>query len=358
MKVLLLGGTGAMGVSLVQILAQKQNEVYVTTRKERISKGNVHYIKGNAHDISFLKEILKDEYDAIVDFMVYTSDEFRNRIDLLLSSTKQYMFLSSSRVYADTGDNRITENSPRLLDVCTDVEYLATNEYALAKAREENILFESAFKNWTIIRPYITYNNERLQLGVFEKESWLSRALDGQTIVFPNDIAQKTTTLTYGYDVAKIMSDLIGNKKALGEAFHIATEQTIEWKEVLDIYLDVIETELGYRPRVYMPKNSNEIGEVLRCRYQISCDRLFHRSFSNKKISGILENEVSYTDVRDGLSKCLRNFIRGEREFLGYSVRANAYFDKLTRDSISLNKLKTIKQKVAYLLIRYTDIKI
>ena len=41
---------------------------------------------------------------------------------------------------------------------------------ALQKAREENLLLKSDSRNWTIIRPYITYYDERLQLGVFEKK--------------------------------------------------------------------------------------------------------------------------------------------------------------------------------------------
>ncbi len=67
--------------------------------------------------------------------------------------------------------------SPRLVDVCTDPEYLSIDEYGMAKGREENLLRETGRTNWTIIRPYITYNSNRIQLGVYEKENWLRRAL-------------------------------------------------------------------------------------------------------------------------------------------------------------------------------------
>ena len=73
-------------------------------------------------------------------------------------------------MYADS--TPITEETPRLLDVCKDADYLKTDEYALAKAREENILFCSGKKKRTIIHPYITYNTERLQLGAIEKDIW------------------------------------------------------------------------------------------------------------------------------------------------------------------------------------------
>ena len=94
-----------------------------------------------------------------------------------------------------------------------DEEYLKTDEYALSKARQEKILEESGYLNWTIIRPYITYSKERLQLGIYEKEDWLYRVLNGKTIIFSKDIEKYKTTLTYGYDVANIIADLIFEKK-------------------------------------------------------------------------------------------------------------------------------------------------
>ena len=100
MKILVLGGTGAMGVDLVKILAKRGESVTVTSRSERKSEfSNVKYIKGDAHDNAFLKSLLSENYDAIVDFMIYNTEEFKTRRDILLDATGQYLFLSSSRVY-------------------------------------------------------------------------------------------------------------------------------------------------------------------------------------------------------------------------------------------------------------------
>ena len=100
------------------------------------------------------------------------------------------------------------ENSDRLIDVCDDDEYIATDEYGLSKGKEENVLFNHVKKNWTIIRPYITYNNYRIQLGVYEKENWLWRALNGRTVIMPKDIGSRLTTLTYALEVAKSLVSL------------------------------------------------------------------------------------------------------------------------------------------------------
>lgn len=276
MKILILGGTGAMGVHLVEILSGRGDEVFVTSRRARPSHDNITYIQGDAHDDGFLESLLSGRrWDAIIDFMVYATGEFRRRAPLLLDATAQYVFLSSARVYADS-DAPITEESPRLLDVSQDREYLATDEYALAKARQEDILRAECGKgNWTIVRPYITYSEIRLQLGVLEKEAWLARALHGQTVVFSKDIADKMTTLTYGYDVARGIAALIGREKALGEAFHITCDRPIRWREVLNLYIEVLERKTRQRPKVLLTDTAPHITP------QVKYDRYYNREFDN-----------------------------------------------------------------------------
>lgn len=76
MDVLIMGGTGAMGVPLVKLLSQKNNvHLYVTTRSKKENSGNVVYLQGNAKESSFFSKIMEREYDAIIDFMVYSTEE-------------------------------------------------------------------------------------------------------------------------------------------------------------------------------------------------------------------------------------------------------------------------------------------
>ena len=236
-----------MGGYLAGILAGRGADVDVTTRRERLPQNeNIKYICGNAHDIAFVRRIITAGYDAVIDFMNYhPAGEFLERCELLTGSTGHYVFLSSSRVYADS-PTPITETSPRLLDVCTDSEYLRTDEYALSKAREEDILRNSGTKNWTIIRPYITYSNERLQLGVYEKERWLYRALQGKPVVFSEDIARARTTLTWGHDVAEGIAGLLGRSGAFGQTFHITGDESMKWRDIAEVYREA-ERRLGRR---------------------------------------------------------------------------------------------------------------
>lgn len=103
MKVLVLGGTGVIGTYLSNKLNEKGSQIYITTRSpNRLSIDNIHYICGNAMDMSFVQTAVElQKWDVIVDFMTYNTKQFAERIDLLLSHTKQYVFLSSARVYGN-----------------------------------------------------------------------------------------------------------------------------------------------------------------------------------------------------------------------------------------------------------------
>lgn len=347
-RILILGGTGAMGAHLVNILEKSDNEVFVTTRKQRAGHSNITYIQGNAHDEIFIRQILKDNVDVVVDFMVYKTEEFKRRALLMLDSCKQYVYLSSSRVYSDN-DDIITEDTPRLLDVSRDEEYLSTDEYALSKARQEDLLRQSGRSNWTIIRPYITYSEIRLQLGVNEKETWLYRALHGHTIVFSEDIARNYTTLTYGYDVARGIASVIGNHRALGEAFHITQSQPLKWKEVLDLYLSVIEEKTGHRPKVLMRTKSPNLAFG---KWQVMYDRWYNRKFDSAKIGNFIQTD-SFLPPEVGLRKCLMAFIDNP-QFNDIDWVLEAQYDRWTGECyLPFRKNQTWKQCIRYYLNRF-----
>ena len=107
-KILILGGTGAMGVYLVPELLDAGFEVLITSRSAHNSDNpRLRYFQGDARDTLFLRDILsKTTPDAIVDFMLYSTAEFHARRDLLLGSTDHYLFISSYRVFANSSPHR------------------------------------------------------------------------------------------------------------------------------------------------------------------------------------------------------------------------------------------------------------
>lgn len=353
-SVLVFGGTGVMGTDLIRILTSKGFSVTVTSRYKRKNDNiNVHYIKGNAKDDGFLSEVLKHSWDCIIDFMSYSTDEFRMRVDSLLAATGQYIFISSARVYAES-KNPLTEDSPRLCDSCDDLEYLKTDEYGLAKARQEDLLIlKSTRKNYTIVRPSLTYNSNRLQFAISEKEEWLYRAINGRSIIFPSDMMDIKTTMAYGYDVAVAIAELVGNLNALGQAVHITGREVNTWKSILDIYQNTFRTITGSIATVFMADDSMKIATALGRTYQIKYARRINRTFDCRKLDSIV-GELSFTNAEEGLKKSLEGFFSEGQRFGAINGKAHAYFDLISKEYTPVSAFSTKKEKFKYLVGRYT----
>ncbi len=334
-KVLMLGGTGAMGVYLAPELLELGYQVYVTSRSENKSnEKNIIYLKGNAKDKEFLKSVLEMKFDVIVDFMIYKTPEFEDRYKLLLESTDHYIFLSSYRVYGDNHGKPITEDSPRLLDTVKDEEYLATDEYALTKARQENILNKSEYKNWTILRPAITYSKERFQLGTMEANEFLKRALKGKAVIFPKQMLSKQATMSWAGDVAKLMSKMVLNEKAMRETFTVSTSEHHTWNEIMNYYIDM----LGMRVKIVdIAVYESVIGRP----YQIKYDRMFDRVIDNSKaleVTGMKQSE--FMPLKDGLRIELANFVKNPK----FKGNTTAYDNRV--DEVTFSKKGEFKKKL------------
>ena len=121
-KVLVLGATGAMGQYLAPRLAEMgylvdgvSLDVALSTHK------NLKYIQANTKSEGVLDSLLANNYDCIVDFMIYDRDTFADWAPKLLSATDHYVYLSSYRVYANE-EVPIKETSPLLNDILPEIE--------------------------------------------------------------------------------------------------------------------------------------------------------------------------------------------------------------------------------------------
>lgn len=301
-KILVLGGTGAMGVYLVPELAAMGYEVHVVSLDDvKSDLPGVTYMQANAKDVGFLSSLLGGGYDAIVDFMIYQTQEFSQKYEMLLGSTGHYIYLSSYRVYADSMP--ITEESPRLLDVSDDKEFLATEDYSLYKARGEDILRASRFDNWTFVRPAITYSKRRFQLVTLEANTLIYRAFKKLPVILPQEAMGVQATMSWAGDVARMMARLVLNPAAIKETYTLATAEHHTWGEVADYYRQIIgldymtvdmDTYLSFfgPPHIKFP------------RYQLCYDRCFNRVVDNSKIlrtTGLKQSDL--TPLKEGLAR-------------------------------------------------------
>lgn len=302
-KVLLLGGTGAMGVYLAPELRKRGYQVYITSRSAHTSDDpDIIFLTGNAKNIEFLRQVLDKKFDVIVDFMIYKTEEFRGRYQELLDTGAHYIFVSSYRVYGDSRDGPITEDSPRLLDSVADPEYLKTDEYALTKARQEDILRTAERKNWTIVRPAITYSKDRFQLGTLEAQDFVRRALMGKPVVFPRQMLGKQATMSWAGDVAKLIACLIENEKAMGQTYTVSTSEHHSWKEIMGYYQEILNLQVKIVDLAVYEK-------VVGGPYQIKYDRMLNRVVDNRKVleaTGMRQED--FMPLKDGLRMELENF--------------------------------------------------
>lgn len=349
MKVLILGGTGVIGRSLSRHLYDRCDRIVLTSRKKHADSSKIKFVQGNAKNASFMSTLLEEHWDCIVDFMVYTTKEFEDRVDALLAATDHYVYLSSCRIFADS-KAPIHEKSPLLIDVIEDRDFATSDVYPLAKARQERFLFKNKRQNWTIVRPYITYGFERLQLGVLEKEGWLYRALVGNTVMFSHDILDKTTTLTHGDDVALSIAEIIGNSATLGEDFNIIGRDSQRWESIVSIYKKAL-NGYGYKLRMKMlPLES-----FVRChngRYQVYYDRIYNRNFDNKKLNQLVNTE-DFIAMDEGLKESISKFLEAPK-FLEINWCYEGVMDKFSGEFSKLGKIEKFKNKLRYLKYRFT----
>ncbi len=327
-KVLVMGGTGVMGAHLVPELLKLGFKVDVISLEEKVSfDPNLRYFKCDIKDMETLKETLKNDYDSIVDFMIYSTPEFAQKCNLFLDNTDQYVYLSSYRVYADAM-GPIVETSPRLLDVSDDKDYLASDVYSLHKARGEDRLKNSGKTNWTIVRPAITYSNQRIQLTCLEGNTIINRSRMGKPVIVPDLAMKAQTTMTWGGDVAKMISRLVLNKEALGEAYTTATAEHHSWEEIAGYYKELI----GLK---YIPVSVDEFLSVKsdepfdNYRWKVIYDRVYDRIIDNTKIlnaAGMKQSELR--PLYEGLKTELKNLPENIFASLDYSNRMDEFIAK------------------------------
>jgi nucleoside-diphosphate-sugar epimerase len=86
----------------------------------------------------------------------------------------------------------------------------------------------------TIVRPSHTYNTVLpVTLGGWEEYTVVDRMKKGLPVVVQGD-GTSLWTMTHAMDFAKGFCGLMGNQYAIGEAFHITSDEVLSWNQVYD----------------------------------------------------------------------------------------------------------------------------
>ncbi len=328
-KILVIGATGAMGQYLVPRLLDMGYSVDAVAKDTLpLVHPNLRSSVINGMDKNAVAEQLKNGYHGIVDFMIYNTDEqFAERLPLFLENTDHYIFLSTYRTYANE-EHPIKETSPLLADVLSPEEQsLNYYDYCLYKAREERLLHASGYKNYTIIRPAITYSVGRYQLTTLEANVLIPRILAGKTVLLPEEAMNVQATMSWAGDIATMIARLLLNPANFGEAFTVATAEHHPWREVAEYYNKITGMKYATIPTEDFLGvwGSGGIGN----RWQLCYDRLFDRIMDNTKIlnaTGMKQSELK--PLYDGLELVLKSM--GDRQYAPSptSDKMDAYIEK------------------------------
>lgn len=360
-NILVIGGTGNMGRPLVKSLVEGGHSVFVVCRKKvneddakkLIDRGG-GYFYGDAKDKEFMAGVLSRRFDAIVDFCIYSSVEFRERMNAFLDKTDQYVCLSTAAVYADIPTPK-NESSPRYMEVDPPKE--GTEKwgwYCYEKARIEDMLHASGKCNWTIVRPGVTMNANHVGWGLWWNDDWIGRIIRGRRVVVEKDILDFKFTLSSGAQVALLIGSVIGNKKAFGEVFNVCSNEAWSWKELLDAYKSILSNH-GYQLKIAYVNSRDVIKADPGSEYVYTRARLLDRVFDNAKILSIISPQVPGTSMAGLIEEWTDAYIKnygacklGEGQ-LGQTVK----IDRLIGDCSPRRYFCSSRLYLKYLLMRH-----
>jgi nucleoside-diphosphate-sugar epimerase len=304
MKVLFIGGTGLISSACSELSIERGLDLSILNRS-RSSKyplpPGAHLLVGDVNsDLAVLSGLLEKMYfDVVVDWIAFTPGDIQRDIQLFNGKTDQFIFISSASAYQKPPAHYIiTEETP------LDNPFW---EYSRdKKACEERLMEEYRLNNFpiTIIRPSLTYGPSQIPLcGASWQHPYtvINRMIRGQKIIIPGD-GTSLWTLTWNGDFARGLLGLFGQNSAIGEAFHITSDEVLCWNQ---IFLEVARAA-GVEPDfVHIPSdliaayNPAAVGDLIG-------DKINSSVFDNSKIKRFVPDfkcDVSWSEgVRRSLA--------------------------------------------------------
>lgn len=314
MKVLLIAGGGTLGGYACEELLKRGCEVDVICLEDRISDcKNLKFYKKCA-DLAFLNDFLSDKfYDGIVNFIHYNNtEEYKNVHTLLSKKTNHLIFLSSYRVYSDK-QIPITEAAPQLYDISDDEEFLNSEDYAVPKSKNEKyIINDSGTKNWTIVRPVISFSYRRFDIiSVFSGQDIIKYSKTHEPIFLPSDARNLTAGLDWAGNTGKLIALLLLTDKSMGEAYTVSSGQNLKWCEIADIYTKL----LGLRFEWVEMREYLERLKIDKIPWGLKYDRMFERNIDCSKIMNATGMKKSdFQSIEYGIKTEINNLRRFENE--------------------------------------------
>ncbi len=244
MKILMIGGTGTISSAITRQLAESGHDLWLLNRGHRKNEvpANVRQVIADINDEEeVLRQIGNEQFDAVCEFIGFVPSQVERDIRLFYGRTRQYVYISSASAYNKPASNHVITEGTTLANPYWQYsrDKIACEELLLGKYREEGFPV-------TIVRPSHTYCERGIPTSVHGPNgSWqvIKRMLDGKPVIIQGD-GSSLWTLTWNEDFARGFIGLLGNPKAIGEAFQIMSDEQLTWNQIYQCVANALEVTL------------------------------------------------------------------------------------------------------------------
>jgi nucleoside-diphosphate-sugar epimerase len=162
-----------------------------------------------------------------VEWVAFTPDQVKTDIKLFRNRTRQYVFISSASAY---------QKPPSFLPISESTPlHNPFWQYSRDKAACEALLEQAGRQEdfpYTVVRPSHTY--DRTLLPFHGGYTTVARMRAGKPVVVPGD-GTSLWTMTHHRDFAVGFIGLLGNPHAIGQSFHITSDESLSWNQIYAI---------------------------------------------------------------------------------------------------------------------------
>jgi nucleoside-diphosphate-sugar epimerase len=243
MKILFIGGTGNISAECAALLHERGHEILVLTRGRNAVPPGYRAIQADRKDAAAIRAALNGvQPGVVINFLGYDLPDVQVDYGLFNGVVRQYVFISTTAVY---------EKPPRKLPLTEDAP--VGNpwwDYAQKKIACEQWLrqrHEETGFPVTIVRPSHTYSKRWVPNPVSSGSYTFTARLEQGRPVFIHDDGESPWTLTAAADFAVGLAGLVGKAEAIGETFHITSDEVLTWNQ---IYGDIAAAVRVESPRV------------------------------------------------------------------------------------------------------------
>jgi nucleoside-diphosphate-sugar epimerase len=326
MKILFIGGTGTISSACAELAIARGHELFLLnrsmSRKISVPEGAI-LLQGDFYtEEERITKLLEDHYfDVVVDYIAFHPNDIERDLRLFPGKTNQFVFISSASAYQKPVLNyRITEETP------LENPYW---EYSRNKIACENRLMQAYRERGfpvTIIRPSHTYGATDLPFGITSwQHPWtvVDRMKRGQKVIVPGD-GTSLWVLTWSADFAQGLVGLLGNERAIGEAFQITSDEALGWNQ---IHLEAYHA-LGLEPNlIHIPSDLMAMYDPHALGSLIG-DKANSVVFDNSKIKRFVPDYSCEVEWAEGIRRSL-DWFDSHPEFQTVDHEMNSLWDQI-----------------------------